>query len=323
MKNIFLSIVFLCLGIITHAQEKITVTLEDKTMSKGLQMAATVIIPESKIKDVDPLWKKYINQRSLGERFGNLTTGFGNFFKNEENKVDRDKLNVEKKGDEWYVRAIEELSITNHKLDVYARASDLPSGCQFHAFFQFTDSVFINRTNIEEERLRNLQTFIHEFAVEVYKSVVDDQIKEAKKILSDEEKTLKKIESNSVKEHKSISRYEVDIQEYEAEIRGIEIDINRTDTIVGRKKVELSLMSKGTPEYDTAKGVLKELTKSKSKSFSKIKSYKSKIKSKQGNIRSANSKIAQNEVKLSIQQSIIEEKEKVVEELEFKKESIQ
>lgn len=323
MKNILLLSVFLLAGFFSGAQEKIVVNLEDKTMSQGLQMAATVIIPESKIKDVDPIWRKYINNRSLGERLGNLTTQVGNIFKNEENKVDRDKLKVDKKGDEWYVRAIDEPSITNHKLDVYARAADVPGGCQFNAFFQFTDSIFINKNNLEEERLLNLKTFIHEFAVEVYKSAVEDQIKEAKKVLSSEERVMKKIESGLVKEQKAISRYEVDIQEYETEIRAVEYDIVRTDTIMGRKKVELAMIKKGTPEYDVAKGEMKELSKTKSKDFGKIKSFKSKIKSKQGKIKSANSKIAQNEVKLTIQQKVIDEKQRIVEELELKKENIQ
>lgn len=323
MKHTLLLSLFLIFGILVHAQQKIEVTIEDKTMSKGLHMAVTVIIPESNIKDVDPIWKKYINNRSLGERLDNLGKSVGNIFKNEDNKVDRETLKVEKKGDEWYVRAIDESSISNHKLDVYARASDLPSGCQFMAFFEYTDSVFIDQSNIEEDRLRNMKTFVHNFAVEVYQSVVDDQIKEAKKVLSSEEKTMKKIESNTVKEQKAISRYEVDIQEYEAEIRAVENEIIRTDTILVRKKIDFASIDKDSPAYDVAKDQLKELSKAKSKKFKQIKSYKSKIKSKQGNIKSSNTKIAQNDVKFSLQQSVIEEKEKIIQDLELKKERIE
>ena len=323
MKNLFILFAFIFFSFIARSQQKIEVEISEKPMSKGQQMAIAVLIPEAKTSDVEPLWKNYINKRGIGERLGNIATSIGNVFKSEENKVDRDKLSVQKKGDEWYIRSIEETSISNHSLDVYARSSNLPEGCQFYAFFQYTDSIFINETNVDAERLQNMKIFIHDFAVEVYKSVVDDQIKAAKKVVAEEEKTLKKIESNSVKEEKAISRYEVDIQEYEADIRDVENDITRMDTIISGKKAAFSLLTKGTPEYDVAKGEIKDLSKAKSKSFSKIKSYKSKIKSKQGDIKSSNSKIAQNEVKVSLQQNVIKEKEQIVDDLEKKKEKIE
>ncbi|WP_372775801.1 hypothetical protein [Mangrovibacterium sp.] len=322
MKHSILLFLFLSLGFILEAQEKIDVQLEEKTMSKGQQMAVVVVIPESTTKDVDPIWKRYINNRSLSERFGNLSTSVGNIFKNDEAKVGRDKLKVEKKGDEWYVRAIDVYSISDHKLDVYARVSDSPDGCRFAAFFEYTDSVFINQSNAGEERLLNMKSFIRSFAVEVYQSVVDDQIKEAEKVLSGEEKSLRKIESNSRRENRAISGYQVDIQEYEAEIRGIENEIGQTDARIAIEKGEFALMSKKTPAYDAMKVQLKELSKAKSKKYKQIKSYRKKIAGKEGDIKSSNTKISQNLVREMTQQKMIQEKEKIVADLEAKKQNI-
>ncbi|MFY9152023.1 MAG: hypothetical protein WAO52_08415 [Prolixibacteraceae bacterium] len=322
MKQTLLFFSFLLFGIITEAQQKIEVSVNNKTMSKGQQMAITVLIPEAKTKDIESIWKNYINNRSLGERMGNIATGIGNIFRTGDNQVKRDNLKVEKIGDEWYVRSIEEASLTYHSLDVYARTADLPEGCQFNAFFQYTDSVFINESNIDAERLESMKTFIHDFGVEAYKSVVDDQIKEAKKEVSNQEDIFKKIEKNTRKEEKAISRCEVDIQEYEAEIKGVENDIARMEELIAEKKLTFSTLPKDDPAYDLTKLALKDLAKSKSKSFKSIKSIRSKIKSKEMDIKSSKTKIAQDEVKILAQQKIIEEREKIVQDLELKKERI-
>lgn len=322
MRKLFTIITFLIFCYSSFAQREIIVETGNKSMSKGEQMAVTVLIPESQIKDAEPIWKKYVNNRSVAERFSNLTTSVGNIFKKGDNKTDRDKLKVEKIGDEWYVRAIDEPSISNYKLDIYARATNLSDACLFHGFFQFTDSIFINESNIDDERLYNMKMFMHNFGIEVYKSVVDKQIKEAKKILSKEERIGKKLESSIRKYEKSISGYEVDIEEYETEIRGVENDIIRINEINEEKKTAFSSISKGTPDYDLAKVELKAISKEKSKSFGKIKSLKGKIKSKQMDIKSAKNKIVKNETQFSIQEKIVEEKQLIVEDLEMKKENI-
>lgn len=322
MKHTLLFFLFLLFGALAQAQQKIEVEVGEKNMSKGLQMAITVFIPEAKTKDVGPVWKNYINNRSFGERMGNLATGIGNIFRNEDNQVKRNILKVDKIGDEWYVRSIEQSSLTYHSLDVYARSSDLPEGCQFNAFFQYTDSVFINESNIDAERLETMKSFIHDFGVEAYRSVVDVQIEEAQKEVSNQEKILKKIETNTRKEEKAISRCEVDVHEYAAEIKGVENDIARTDEIVAEKKFAFSTIAKDDTAYDVAKLALKDLAKTKSKSFKSIKSLRSKIKSKEMDIKSSKSKIARDEVKVISQQKVIEEREQIVRDLELKKERI-
>lgn len=323
MKRIFTLTAILTLSLIASSQQKIQVEIAEKSMSKGQQMAVTMLIPEAKMKDVEPLWKKYVNNRGFGERIGNLATQIGNVFKNNENQTSRDKLKVEKKGDEWYVRSIEQSAITSHSMDIYARMTDVPDGCQFSAFFQYTDSVFINESNADQERIQNMKSYIREFGVEAYKSVVDDQIKEAKKEVSNQEDVKKGFESDSRKEEKDIARFETDIQEYNAGIFEVESDIVRLDENITAKKITFATLTKKTPEYDAAKSELKELAKEKSKYFNKIKSFKNKITTKELDIKSAKSQIAENESKAAAQQKVIQDKEQIVMQLITKKEGIQ
>lgn len=323
MKQIFLFFAAMMMVLNVSSQYKVEVETREKIMSKGTQMAFTVMIPESKLNDIEPLWKRYVNNRSLGERISNLATQVGNVFKSEENQANRDRLKVESKGDELYVRSIEENKISKYSMDVYARIIELPSGCQFNAFFQYTDSIFINESNVDAERILSLRTYIRDFGVEAYKSVVDDQIMEARKEVSSQENELKDIEKETVKEEKAITRFESDIQKFNAEIFEVENDIVRLNETIELRKTAFPSLIKGTLEYDAAKKELKELEKGKSRYFREIKSLKGKIKSKELDIKSAKTNITENELDLKKQQIIIQEKEQVVEQLNKKKEGIQ
>ena len=323
MKRIIFFLGMVVLSINASSQYVVEVETGEKNMSKGLQMAFTVVIPEAKSSDIEPVWRKYVNNRSVGERISNLATQVGNIFRSDENKADRDRLRVEKKGDELYVRSVEEDKISKHSLDVYARITEVPDGCQFSAFFQYTDSAFITESNVDAERILSLKAYIRDFGVEAYKSVVDDQIKQANKEVSNQEDVLKDIEAKTKKEEKAITRFEGDIQEFNAGIFEVESDIVRLNETITAKKVAFAAFAKGTPEYDLAKKELKDLEKQKSGYFRDIKSLKGKIKSKELNIRSAKDEIADNDQSVKKQKLVIEEKQKIVEQLIGKKEGIQ
>ena len=323
MKRLILLSAFLSFSLLASSQQKLEVVTGEKNMSKGQQMAVSVLIPDAKPKDVESIWKKYVNNRSFGERVSKLATQVGNIFKSDKNKIKQDKLKVEKKGDELYVHSIEQSLIASHSIAVYARVAELAEGCQFNAFFQYTDSVFINESNTDELQIQNMKSYIRDFGIIAYRDAVDDQIKAAKKEVSKQENILKHIESNSKKKEKSISRLEVDIQESESGITEVENDINHLDEKITAKKEAFSLMTKSSPEYDAAKTELKDLSKEKSKNFSKIKGLKGKIKSKKMDIKSLKNKIAANELEITRQLTVIDEKNQIVEKLKQKKEEIE
>ena len=323
MKRLVFLFAAMFMALYASSQYKVKVETGEKNMSKGAQMAFTVMIPEARSKAIEPVWKKYVNSRSVGERMSNLATQVGNVFKSKEKKSKRDRLSVQKKGDELFVRSIEINNISRYSIDVYARMTEMPEGVQLSAFFQYTDSAFINESNVDAERILSIKTYIHDFGVEAYKSVVDDQIKEAKKVVSGQKRILKSIESKTRAKEKAITRFESDIQEYNASIFETENDVVRVDDIITLKKTAFSLLVKETLEYDAAKKELKELEKQKSKYFRQIKAFKGNIKSKELGIKSAKKKIAENEVKVGKQQQVIEEKELIVEKLMQKKEGIQ
>lgn len=322
MKRYIFLFTILLFAVQANSQYKVEVEYGMKKMSQGEQMAVSVFVPEAHAKDIETVWRKYVNNRKLGERIGTLATQIGNIFKGSDNQTGYDRLRVEKKGDEWYVRSIEESTITSHSLDIYAQMNDQSEGCLFSAFFQFTDSIFINESNVSGDRLESLKSYIRDFGVEAYQSVVDDQIKEAKKEVAVQEKILKKMEGKTRQEERAITRAESDIQKFNAEIFEVESDIVRLGEVISGKKSTYTGVTKDSPEYDLMKDELKDLSKQKSKYFREIKSFKNRIKSKEQDIRSSQRKIVENELRLIRQQSVIQEKELIVEQLNQKKAGI-
>ena len=81
MKQIIFLFAAMMMALNASSQYKVEVETGEKNMSKGTQFSFTVMIPEAKSKDVEPVWKKYVNNRSIGERISNLATQVGNIFK--------------------------------------------------------------------------------------------------------------------------------------------------------------------------------------------------------------------------------------------------
>lgn len=322
MKTLQLFAVLLLISFIARSQKNIEVETGLLPMSKGEQMAFSVLIPESKATDIEPIWKRYVNSRSVGERVNNLTTQIGNIFRSDEKDAVRDKLKVQKNGNELFVRAIKEMSLTKESLDIYALLTNQEDGCKVSTFFQYTDSVFINDTSADKEQIQNIRSYIRDFGVIAYREVVDEQINKAKKDAKEEENILKDLMSASRKEEKAIVSHETDIDELKAEIKTIENDISRLDEIIDEKKLNLEMLIKKSPEYDIAKKEIKELSKDKSKYFKKIKSCKTKIKSREMDISDSKDKIKQHKLQAEKQQELIDGKLKIVDLLIEKKAGI-
>jgi len=208
-------------------------------------------------------------------------------------------------------------------MDIYARITGQSDGCVLTAFFQYTDSVFMNEYNVDKERLQSIKNYVREFEVLAYKNVVDEQIKKAKKDVSEQEGILKDFESDSKRQNKSVTRMEVDIKEYESDMKSLESDIKFLEGKISAQNQLLLSSAKGSTEYAAAKSSVRDLNKEKSKSFSKIKSLENKIRTKKSDIKDAEDKIFSDDKNAAKQKPVVEEKQKIVDLLVQKKEAIQ
>lgn len=133
MKRILLVTTLIFAGFEIRAQQKVEAGTEMMSMSKGEQFAFTVIVPEAKAKKIlNRLGKSMSTTGALANVFQTSQLRLATC--SEAKKIRRTyKLKVEKNGDEFYVRAIKESSLTKHPIDVYARITELSNGCKLSA----------------------------------------------------------------------------------------------------------------------------------------------------------------------------------------------
>ena len=323
MKQLIILLAIQFMAFYAISQNKIEVQTIEKQMSQGPQTAFTMLIPKSKAKDVEMRWNKYVNSRPVNERFKNLTTGVGNIFKSKDNKTKREPLKMEKNGEELHVRSIELDKISLSPLDIYAIVNQLPDGCQLNAFFQYTDSVFINPSNSDEDRLNSIADFVRDFGVEAYRNVVDEHIKLANRDLSKEETNLKNLHASNQRAEKSIATDKTLIQQYNSKISELRNDSASMIKTIALKTKEFSDMQQDSVNYKKAKAQLKSLERENARLPREIISLKGKIKSRELDIESEKNQLAENDIAIKNQEAIIQQKQQIAEELIREKGDIQ
>lgn len=323
MKLLIIILVALSMAFHAIPQTKIEVETLEKDMSQGPQTAFSLLIPESKAQDIEIRWKKYVNNRTSNERIRNLTTQMGNIFKSKEKKTSRVRFKMDKTGDELHVRSIALDNIASYPMDIYAVITQLPQGCQLSAFFQYTDSVFIDHSNTDENRLALISDFVGDFGIEAYRNVVDENIKLDNREVSKQESVLKWLYASTLKAEKSIIHNEIQIQEYDSRISELRNDSATMIETIALKKKEFSEMNKDSLDYEQTKAELKSLERDKGRVPREIRTLIGKIKFKELEIESAKNQIAVNELEIKNQEAIIQEKQQITEEFIRKKGEIQ
>jgi len=323
MKLLIILLVALTMAFSVNSQNKIKVETLEKNMSQGRHTAFTVLIPESSTQEIETLWKKYVNNRPADERFKNFSTQVGNIFKSKEKRTSRDRLKTDKTGDELLVRSIELDKISNYPMDIYALIIQLPAGSQLNAFFQYTDSVFIDPSNTDPDRLASITDFMYDFGVDAYRSVVDKNIKLANRDISKEENVLKELNASISRAEKAIMRDQELIQEYHDKIAQLRNDSITMIETIDLKRKEFSEMKEDSLDYEATKADLKSMEREKARVPREIRTLKARIKSKELDIKSARHQIAENEIEIKNQEAVIEEKQQIAEELIKEKGEIQ
>ncbi|NQU88040.1 MAG: hypothetical protein HQ541_20010 [Mariniphaga sp.] len=312
----------------SYGQEKIKVIVEEKEMSQGIETAFTVIVPESDIKNMESDWKKYANNRSIIE---NVTKGaagrlVGNTYKSIANAVsqekevekNRNKLRVERENNELVVRNIVHKHVTQDMLDIYARITQLSNSTQVSTFFRFSDSIFINETNVDEETLLSIKNYIYEFGITAYQNVVKDQIKVTEKELRRMNVVLNNLVSKNESLNKDVTRAEADINKCESDINLNNKQLDRVIESLNEVKKDMLDQKKKSIQYESLKELSKERQKEKRKLMNQNKRLKTKIKKLEGKIKNTLADIIENEMDQKDQESIIAGQENEVIKLEDK-----
>ncbi|MCW0482800.1 hypothetical protein [Gaoshiqia sediminis] len=251
MKKLILLLIMLW-GNCIIAQDTLTVKLESRPSSLGVHPAFEVAIPNADPKDAIDLWEKTL-----------VPTNLLSIFK----KTPK----LEKEKDEWVMRGISIDQISGTPLDVYARVTEFNNNMFFTASFR-DGQGFIGH---EPEAPQNNQAsqYVHDYALELYRMTVQQEIDEQEDVLKDLERELSKLQRKQ-------ERYVSKMKDAQAEAVGRGEAHRQTQMRLDRR---LTLGAPGsstggqTPNYETSSDELQKQLKSAKRDQQKAKRSASKF----------------------------------------------
>jgi hypothetical protein len=211
MKQLIIIFLLIAGALAVSAQEEITVTLQERPSSKGLQPAFEVEIPQAKENDAINILQKTLAPRGL----------FRIFSKNPR---------LVQVKDEWIMRDVEVNKISIKPLNVYAQVSSFPERIFVKIFFQEEDQEFIGSSESKSAKTEDASRFVREYGVEVYRNAVEAELRIEQDILSSLEQDLRKMGRKNSSTDRKISNMKSDNADMRNEIREYEMRMERKQT---------------------------------------------------------------------------------------------
>ena len=330
MKYFIVTIALFLFIDISYSQEKNNVSIEQIEMSHGVQTSFTVLIPEANMDLVEKEWKKFLNNRPLGEiltkggarTFENAYNSIANIFSKDKKQSNKTTLKVVKENDELIAINIVHDHISQEPFDIYGRFNIKENGIEVQNFYRYSDSTFIKKGETRDDLITSLTLYTRMFGIEAYRAVYDTYISEEKKILRKENATLKGLENKNKNIHKSVTKLEGAIDDYENEIEFKNEDLGKIKEKISETKGKMYKQPKKSIQYESLKELKKAYENEYKKNRSQIKKNKKKIKNSQNKIVKLNSDILGNEAEQEQQQAVIDAQEAVIDALIAKQDNI-
>ncbi len=330
MKYFIVAIAIFLIINISYSQEKIEVLIEPVEMSQGVQTSFTVLIPEANMELAEKEWKKFLNDRPLGEiltkggarTFENAYNSIANIFSKDKKQSDLTSLKVIRENDEYVAINVVHDQVSQVPFDIYGKFNIKENGIEVHNFYRYSDSVFIAKEDHNEDLITSLTLYTKMFGIEAYKAVYYNYIKEEKKILRKENATLKGLENKNKNIHKNIAKLESNIDDFRSDIEFKTEDLGKIKKKISETKDKMYKIPKKSIEYESMNELKKGYEGEYKKTRGQIKKNKKKIKNSQNKIVKLNTNILTNEAEQEQQQEVIDAQEAVIDALIVKQENI-
>jgi DNA repair exonuclease SbcCD ATPase subunit len=272
MKRIFLAILLGLLILNSYAQKEVRVIETTREMSRGLQPAFQVNIPESRIADVEKAW---IRHQQKGTR----------------SKVKKDKQEMSITG-----ATIE--GVQGGTLTLYSRLFADKEDVLLVVFVEI-DSVFF-LSEQDPDKARSMRSYLRDFALEAYRESVKEQVKLEEKKLQSMEKALQAQRETEKKNDRLARENDRQIRNLEDGIREKEADEERKSQEIEAQKDRVVAMKDFPEEKKVEEKALKSLQREKKKLQSQREALHRKIDKLDAGIKRAerDARIAQEKQKL-------------------------
>lgn len=243
MKN-YITLFFCLLTVSVLGQETLEVKVEERPSSAGVQTAFEVLVPQATTDEAIELWKKTITKKKLFKKTAKL----------------------EKVKDEWLVNNISIREITSLPLNVITQVSSYPGHIYIRVFLQ-SEGGFLGSWGSSRQTTEAAEKFIYNYAIDLYRQAVENELKQEEKVL----KSLEKEQDKLMDKHKKYNEKIDDAQQERTELRG---SANYQEQLLKDSK-NGRIFSEGTTSDD-----LKKELKANKKDLKKAKKAESKFEKK-------------------------------------------
>ena len=176
MKRLLL-IGILLNAIHVFAQEEIKVQQKQWSFEDKMQPAFVAEVPQTNAKDAINLWEKTLVPKNIFDTFKKLP------------KMEKQEKN------EWVIHKVLVEEISPDSLDVYTRIDETKDRITFAALFDNSGSFIGGNSNQAE----NAQKFVRNYALDLYRQGVNDELDDLKKELKKLESDIKAYEKDNRK----------------------------------------------------------------------------------------------------------------------------
>ena len=191
------------------AQETLSVKILERQTSLGLQPAFEVEIPQATSSDAIKTLERKLVPRGILSLFS------------------KNPKFVQEK-DEWIMRQVSVKQISNNPLNVYAQVTEFPERIFVKLFFQ-EGEIFIGRDSLNVST-HDAGKFVREYALEVYRDAVGQELSGEENVLRSLERDLKQMGRKQSTNERKISDLKSDNLDLRNEITEYEMRLKRKDS---------------------------------------------------------------------------------------------
>ena len=279
-----LTLYFVSLSV--FAQKEIAVTGVNKEMSRGMQPGFVVNIPETKLVDIKPAYKKKLEENT--------------------------RAHARETNGELINYSVVNKDFSSKPFIVYAGMIETLEGTELTAFISEDSLNFVNESS-EPGKVAVVKKSLRDFAVAEYRKVVKEQLEEENDKLSELKKMLEKQQSEEKSNTKAISDKNREIENNKAKIadskeqqlaKSVQIATQKTlaESITDKKSPESELAQKNLKNYEDDK---KDLIKDEEKYNQNINENRSAIRELERENEDLKNQQAESKKKVDAQQDVV------------------
>lgn len=254
MKNlIFIMILFASTEV--FAQEEIKVQQKEWAVGDKMQPAFVVEVPQTNAKDAINLWEKTLVPKNIFDTFKKLP------------KMEKEEKN------EWVIQKVLIGEICPDSLDVYTRITETKDRITFAALFDNYGSFIGNNSN----EAKNAKEYVRNYAVELYRQGVNNELDDLKKELKKKEKDLTGYEKDNRKLDRKSENSQSNLS-LQRESSTATSSLEESEELLKEMKKEEKAIKKYAKKIDKNSGKQKKLKKEINKIEDEIKDVERKLK---------------------------------------------